>query len=296
MIISTPGLYPNVTPAEYFAGITPTRALSSSVIKRLLATTPADYRYGEEEDNLAMRKGDVVHQLALGKGRGFGVSDHKVWNRTWTDPKHKVNGETPAEFLDRCEREGLTPIKRADHEVAEQMALMLQEQICLALGCMDDAAYLTEVPFAWIEQTQFGPVWCTGMMDVWSEKRLTIIDPKVTAQIHIGPRHAASMGWDIQAAWYLRGLAKIMPEAAGRLIFKNLLVGDKPPHTTRLIRYSEGWRTNAERECERALHIFAKCLHTGQWEGYPPEETWDEPDFSKRNRSILELNEEEIAA
>jgi hypothetical protein len=282
MTVSKPGLYPEITPAEYFAGFTPARALTSTGIKKLLATTAADYRYGEDEGSAAKRLGDVVHQLALGKGAGYAVSDHKRW-----DDRDKDY----AAFRAECERQGLTPIKRKDFEAAEEMADILYEQICVALGCMDDAAYLTEVPFAWVEETPYGPVWCTGMMDVWCADRLTVIDPKVTAQVHAGPRHAVSMGWDIQAAWYLRGLSKIMPHHAGRLTFKNLLVSDKPPHTTRLIRYSEGWRTNAERECERALHLFARCLHANEWPAYPPEETWDEPGWSQAQRLQHELED-----
>ena len=292
MIISTPGFYPEVTPREYFNGFTPTRALTSTGIKRLLNTTPADYRYGETEDTYAKRMGDVVHQLALGKGRGYAVSDHPRWDRRIKDEKHRINGELPGEFLDRCEREGLTPIKRADFEAAEEMAVIVRERIYEAF---DDMGYQTEVPFAWHEETPHGRVWCTGMLDVWSEARLTVIDPKITDRLHGAERQIVAMGWDIQNAWYRRGLTKIMPEAAGRIAFKNLLVSPQWPHTTRLGQITEGWRERAERDCERALHLFARCLHTNEWPGYPAEETWDEPSWSQNLRAQYEIEEEAAA-
>lgn len=277
MTITTPGIYPDMTAREYFAGATPTMALTSSGIKTLLNETPADFIGKKREATAAMRLGDVTHQLALGKGKGYVIS-----------PYDDYRTKDSREWRDAAIASGLVPIKQPDFDAAEAMAAIIRTRIEKALG---GAEYLTEVPFFWQE----GDVWCAGMMDVWCQSLGVVIDPKITGYVH-GERaraHIANMGWHWQNAWYRRGLGKIMPEIAGRVRFANLLISDDEPHTSRLVEISEGWRTGAERDCERALATFAQCMATDTWPGYPDQEVIDEPTWLTNARLMRDMEDEE---
>ena len=278
MTITLPGIYPDITPVEYFAEPCPAPALTNSTIKTLLAETPADAWYNHPGLNpdpeiakasAAMRAGDVVHQLALGKGRGYRITDLERWDR-------RIAGV--AEFLDDCERDGVTPVKAKEFKPFQDMAAIVRDHIEATLegiahkrGQSTPTGYQTEAVFAWIEETAHGPVWCRGMADVWCEELAFIGDPKVTAALTneriVG--HAHKQGWARQAAWYERGFSRILPDLAGRITFGNILIKPKPPHTSRCVSPMEAWRTVAERECEYALGIFANCLHSKRWPGYP---------------------------
>lgn len=281
MTITTPGIYPNITPAGYHRGITPDYALSASGIKILLNETPFDYRYRKRKPATdAMRLGDVAHQIALNQGKGFAIS-----------PYDDYRTKEAREWRDEQIGAGIIPIKQDAFDEASEIAIIIRYRINRAL---DGADYLTEVPFAWIEQTEHGETWCTGMMDVWCPERGIIIDPKITPYLH-GDKaraHIGNMGWHWQNAWYRRGIGKIMPYLEGRVRFKNILVHPDDPHTSRVVEISEGWRAGAEQDCLRALATFAECQSTGIWPGYPEDEILDEPEWSTRMRLMKELEGE----
>lgn len=300
MTITKPGIYADITPTEYFAEICPAPACTNSTIKTLLEETPADAWYAHGALNpdreliaasAEMITGDLVHQLALGKGRGFKVLDFDSFR---TKDAQKERDEAIAL--------GLTPVIAEKFAEAEKMADIVRgriEQTLSAIarkrGVAEPADYQTEVVFAWIEETRWGPVWCRGMADVWCEDLAFIGDPKVTPALTnsriVG--HAQKMGWARQAAWYQRGFASIIPALAGRLTFANILVKPKPPYTARATAPSEAWRTVAERECEQGLATFAHCLSAGIWPGYQEGvETLDAPGWLLREMEIEEEEDE----
>lgn len=300
MTITAPGVYADITPTEYFAEPCPAPALTNSTIKTLLDETPADAWYAHGALNpdrelikasAEMMTGDIVHQLALGKGRGYAVGDFPDW-------RTKASQEFKAAALVA----GLTPIIAEKFAEAEAMATIVRdrieqtlEQIASKRGVKLDG-YQTEVVFAWIEETRWGPVWCRGMADVWCEQLAFIGDPKITAALTNSriTGHAQKMGWARQAAWYTHGFAAIYPALAGRLTFANILIKPKPPYTARATTPSEAWRTVAERECEAGLATFAHCLHSDRWPGYQEGvETLDAPGWLLREMELTEDEDDE---
>jgi hypothetical protein len=274
-LITAPGIYADLTPLQYFAEPCPAPACTNSTIKVLLDETPQDaaYQHGAltpDRDTIKasaeMMMGDVVHQLALGKGRGYKVLPFDAF-------RSKEAKEARDEALDA----GLTPLTEEKFLEAEAMASVVRGRIEQTLahiarkrGAPEPTTYATEVVFAWVEETRHGPVWCRGMADVWCEELGFIGDPKVTGALTNSriAGHTQKQGWPRQAAWYLRGFGAILPAMAGRLTFANILVKPKPPYTVRCTAPMEAWRTVAERECEHGLDLFARCLRAGQWPGY----------------------------
>lgn len=122
-----------------------------------------------------------------------------------------------------------------------------------------------------------------------------VIDPKITQRVHRPDGQIAAFGWDIQAAWYQRGLAAINPEWAGRVRFANLLIHPQPPHRHRMVQISEAWREIAEGDCLRALATFRRCMADNYWPGYADSiEMLEPPPWAVRqamDREIMETEE-----
>lgn len=279
-MITAPGLYPELSASYFTENLTPTPYLSQSGIKTLLSETPFDYRNPTKRKSDDMNFGSIVHALALGKGAKFVVAPYDDY-RTNAAKSWKLEQE----------HLGRIPIKSDKYGDALKIALVVQEKIRVAL---DGADYETEVPFFWQERPaayslnpDIPPTWCSGMLDVWCDERSIALDPKVTSAV-VGPLRAfVNFGWDLQAAWYRRGLEAIMPDRAGRIRFANILVKPMEPFTSRLISINEAWRHGAERECLRALRIFQECTRTGIWPSYPDTvEEMDAPSWLLAQRMM----------
>lgn len=283
-------LIPDVDLEAYYADqLTPDPSLSNSGMKLLLNETPLDFAFNHPRLNpdaeaiaatVAQRRGDVVHQLALGKGRGYAIGEFADWR----------TGAAKA-FRDEAIAEGLTPIKRADFDEAEIMAGVIRDRIKEAL---DGAAYETEVAIIWQEQTSAGPIWCKGLMDVWCEELATILDPKTTARLYDGTveRHLLDMGWDRQASLYPHGVGMVRPELAGRVKFADLMVKPKPPFTSRLVGIDKAWEYSSIKQCQLAIERFGRCLYAGRWPGFGTSvDRLVMPSWEDKRREAAELGE-----
>lgn len=271
--VTAPGIYPELSDQYHGRRLTPTKALSYSGIKILLEQTPADFIAPPKPRTDEMSFGLIVHKMALGKGEKFEIS-----------PYDKYTTNAAREWRDDCLANGHIPIKADKYEEAAAMSAIIVDRIKRAL---DGADYETEVPFFWKE----GETWFSGMMDVWCAELNTVIDPKTTGNVHQFDREITKFGYHIQSTLYRRGLDAIRPEFAGRHNFKLLPVSTDAPYTSRLISISEGWRTGAEMDIERALRAFNGCMATGEWPGYPDEEIMDEPSWQMKLRMDREMAE-----
>lgn len=271
-MITAPGIYPELSERYHAEALTPTRCLTQSGIKVLLHETPFDYANPpEEEPSEEMNFGSIVHSLALGKLERFAISpfdDYRTKDaRAWKE-------ETIAA--------GQIPIKADKYDEAELVAAAIRDRLHSLIG---DADYFTEVPFFWQE----GETWCCGMADIWVPSLSLVIDPKVTGNIGLRAQsHIINMGWDIQAAWYRRGLEAITGQPVR---FCNILAKPEHPFTTRVIGIGEGWHHSAEMECLRALRIFQECEASGVWPGYPDMEELDAPAWLLGQRMMAEVME-----
>ena len=287
------GFFPGIDPATYHADPIEEGSLSNSGIKILLDETPLDFAYQHPRlnpdamesvaDTAAKQRGDLVHQLALGKGRGYAVGDFPDW-RT----------KAAREFRDAAIADGAVPALRGPFEEAQIMADVIIERVKRIL---DGASYETEVAIIWIEDTPEGQIYCRGLIDIWCEERLIILDPKVTALLGNGKpgeekinRHMVNMGWDYQAGFYVRGVERLLPHAEGKVRFGNLMIKPSEPFTSRLLWPDYIARRTALYEMRPALELFAKCQREGRWPGYPEEgETLSLPSFIESRRLDAEI-------
>lgn len=279
ILINEPGIYPGLTSREYFAEPCIEPALTNSGIKTLLGKTPADFAYNhpginpdapEAASTAAKRMGDVCHQLALGKGRGYSVGTFKTWQSN--DAKA---------FKADAENQGKTPVLTHKFDEAKVMSAIMVEKIVETLSEIGEEQglvepdggwpYETEVIFAWIEDTPAGPVWCRLMADVWCEELWTVLDPKFTPMLYEADlsRQVHNMGWAQQATFYRRGVERLVPDAAGRVTFANLMVSPDAPHVSRAVMIEEAWRHRCEVEIQAAVNLFGDCCYRNEWPGFP---------------------------
>lgn len=287
------GMFPGIDPLVYFADPIEEGSLSNSGIKVLQDESPLDFAFQHPRlnpdymekvaDTVAKRRGDIVHQLALGKGRGFAVGPFD----SWRTKESKV-------FRAEAEKAGETPILKHQFDEAKVMAEVIVERVKRVL---DGADYETEVGIIWIEETPAGPIYMRGLIDIWCRERAIILDPKITANLGDGRpgeekinRHAVNMGWDYQAGLYTRGVERLNPDLEGKVRFGNLMIKPSPPFTSRLLWPDFVARRTALFECRPTIQLFAECLHAGKWPGYPEGgESLSLPTFVENRRLDAEI-------
>jgi hypothetical protein len=271
-LISEPGFYLDLTPAQYFAEPCPAPALTNTGIKLLapIGAAPAKFAYQHpaigqppeaQKDTLARHLGRLVHRLALDKGDEYEVSPYDRYQ----------SNEAKAWKAD-VERRGRMPVKPDVLKEAEQMALIVRDRI---ITTCNGYPYETEVVIAWQEDVEIAggkvvTVWCRAMIDVWCEDLMLALDVKTCADANDDPvLRQFSNGYATQDCWYLRGLGKVTGRP-GHIRFGFLFVESEPPYLARPCASTESFRHGAKQDVERALTTFATCLNANEWPGYAP--------------------------
>lgn len=271
MMIDKPGFYPDLPLGDYFADPCPQPSLTRSAIVTLNTLTPAHMAYEHPRltpdaerhaANAAMLRGELVHRLALGKGRDFEIGD-------FADYRTKAAGEWKAEVLAQ-DRIPVLATKFAEAEVLADKAREAIERAC------NGADYETEVALIWQEPSAYGPIWCRALMDVWVPQLGRIIDLKITGTVASEDAmrvHFRKQGWHVQSRWYSRGVVAVAPQWAGRVDFQTLVVEAKPPHCHRAFRLDGEYATLADSQISEGIDFFAGCLSSFGWPGWPEEPT-----------------------
>ena len=115
-------------------------------------------------------------------------------------------------------------------------------------------------------------VWLRARFDWIAEGRGLIIDYKTTENAAAEPfaRRAAQMGYDVQAAFYLRVLEALDPELAGRARFVLVAQEIRAPYALAAYELSEADMSVARRKVETAVAAWWRCLSQDSWPAYPP--------------------------
>lgn len=266
--VTEPGFY-RMTAEAYHGDPCPEPSLSSGAIRKMLERTPRHAfcehpRLGGQRDERSspvMTLGTVVHSLILGAGREFVVIDADSY-RT----------KAAQEQRDAASAAGLTPIIRDQYDKALAMAASASRELS-KIPLVSDALVSgrPEIVAIWRE----GDVWCRSMMDLCptqidADGWWTIYDLKTT-QMALDPntiaRHLVSNGYDVQAAFYSRGLEALLGPAA-RVRFRFLFVESDAPHLCAAFVGSGEMQTTGEQKVIAGISIWQRCIATSNWPGY----------------------------
>jgi hypothetical protein len=262
LVISAPGIYDQIPAVVYHADPTPTPSLSSSIAKRLCLDSPRHAWYEHprlspqpvREERESFDIGTVAHALLLEQQTGVIVVDAPDWR---TKAAREARDAAPA-----TRRVALL----ARHWAAVQaMVGTAREQ----LDAQRDggAAMFTdgrpEQTLIWQEED----IWCRARLD-WLRPG-GIDDYKTTDGSANPERWTRSLffaGYDLQAAFYLRGLKAITGED---VTFRFAVQEIYPPYALSVIGLGPDALMLAEKKILYALEVWRRSLAENSWPGYP---------------------------
>lgn len=269
-MIKTPGLY-NLSDEQYHADPCEVPSLSSSIAKLLLDRTPfhAWYKHPRlnrafDEDESSQDKfnlGSASHDYMLQGGRSIEVVDAKSWQTK--------DARAAKEMILAA---GRIPLLRHQFYQVEEMARMAQIQ--LSESKEDKDAYQVgqaEQTIIWQEPNG---IWCRSKIDWMPDmSRSSIVyDHKTTsgsAHPNAFAKQLFGLGYDVQAAFYLRGLRTLFPAVDWRFRFTPQEV--EPPFLLSIVELPPAVLALADRKVETAIDLWQRCMTTGEWPAYPAE-------------------------
>lgn len=261
----------NLTAADYHAGKDmPAPMLSASIIKILLDQSPAHARLAHaqlnpdhaEEEAAKFDIGTAVHDLFLEGTDKMEVIDAENWRTK--DARAKRSAAYTA---------GRIPLLK--HQVADviSMSAAIADQLAKHEEAAD--AFTEGVPqqtLIWKE----GAVWCKAMLD-WKPNKSDIFSDLKTTGVSANPEAWIrgpffGTGCDIQAAWYCRGISKVLKIKRPR--FQFVVVETTPPYALSVVACGEAVFDYANRRIDHALAIWQRCLESDTWPAYTPRTAW----------------------
>jgi hypothetical protein len=151
-----------------------------------------------------------------------------------------------------------------------------------------------EVTLIWRE----GDVWCRARPDWLHNGRPLFVDDLKTTQGSANPDGWTrgplfDRGYDLQAAFYLRGLLVLFGVEA---TFRFVVAETTPPYACSVIGLSPDVLVLGEKKRRLAVELWGECLRTNRWPGYPTRTCyatlppWEEARWLER-----ELREDPVA-
>jgi len=251
-----------MTADSYHALETPTPALSSSIARKLLGYSPLHAWYahpalgaGASEEREVFDIGTAAHALILeGDESKVVVVDAK-------DYKTKAAQEA----RDTARAAGKVPVIAHRMDDVRRMALTILERLLPHPQPIPLTLGQPEQTLVWREDD----LWCKARLDWLRDDRTAIDDLKTGENANPdawtrGPLFA--LGYDVQAAWYLRGLKAVTGAEAE---FRFVVCETRPPYAVSVIGLGPDVLQLAEKKVRRALDLWRACLETGRWPGYP---------------------------
>lgn len=252
------GFHPNVPADAYHADPAPEPSLSASMAKLLLEHSPMHARHAHPRlnpemvernaDNLDL--GQMAHSLILEGEARVVVVEADDW-RTKAAREQKTEARLA----------GKVPVLAKQWERVRGLVRAFERQAGDLLG-----EGTPEVTMLWREER----CWCRSRID-YLLSTASIVDLKTTA----GSAHPDKLakrifeaGYDIQAAFYSRGVERLTSRPPRRFIFAFLEVD--PPHALCLTEVSPASLAMAMRKVEHAIRVWSDCLRTNHWPGYTP--------------------------
>ena len=262
----TAGIY-DIPAQVYHADPCPAPSLSSSLAQRICLHSAAHARQAhprlnldaEPENNEAFDIGRAAHALLLEGSTAVTVIDAK---------DYRTNVAKDAR--DQAWARGLTPILAPRWNDVQQMVTSLRLQLAQHQDSGSAGMFLNGEPertLVW-QEDGYG-VWCRARLDWLRQTPLSVDDFKTTsgsANPEVWSRSMFQNGWDIQAAWYLRGLQILTGHPA---TFRYCVQETYPPYACSVISLGPDALMLAEKKCLYALDIWRACLTSGDWTGYP---------------------------
>jgi hypothetical protein len=253
-VITKPGLVFGMDDETYHGDPVEGGSLSSGLARRLTEYVPAKAftQHHNRKPTAAMNLGKAAHLGALGAGPELIVWQH--------DGRTKAGKAEKAERADDLAAERIIAVTEEERDQVLGMVAALRSDpaVCALLD-----AGVPEVSIFWQERG----AWCRGRFDLLGDVG---DDYKTTndASARGFERAMSTYGYHQQADFYLRGLRAI-GHPAGDQPMRFICQEKEAPYLVQVHTCDELAMEIAAALNDRAIGIFAECVASGEWAGYP---------------------------
>lgn len=279
--IMKPGIY-EMPEAQYHADPVAGGSFSASIGNILLDQSPLHAWHAHPVLNRAWRP--KVFEAQVQKRLDFGSAVHcLVLEPQNTQAKIAVcdfgdwRKDVAKDARDSARAMNMTPILADDFTRATRMANAVWNQIAESeIGEIMLNGGKAERVAIW--QDEESGVMCRSRMDWLADDYSLILDLKITggsAEPTAYARNALPFG-ELQSSLYPRGIETLNPEK-GRPAFVFACIEDEPPYALSLVALDPTWTALADDKTSEALNIWAECMRTGKWPGYPKRIAYASP-------------------
>jgi hypothetical protein len=265
--IDRPGIY-QIPAADYHLDPCPEPSLSSSIAKKICLDSPLHAFHDHPRLNPLTERdeaehfdiGVAAHALLLEGSAQIAIIDAKDW-RTKAAQEQRAAARA----------EGKTPLLVHVCQDVIRMVGALRAQ--LERHADGGAAMFTdgeaEQTIIWREDD----LWCRARADWLRTDPFACDDYKTTSASANPDQWARTMfnaGFDLQAAWYLRGLRAVTGERLDDpATFRFAVQETYPPFAVSVIALNPDAMLLAEKKILYALEQWSDALASGRWHGYP---------------------------
>jgi hypothetical protein len=265
-----PGVYLDVPDVDYHAD----PALSSTQVRNLLppSSTPAHFRWLADHGRPPTREFDIghaVHRAVTGVGAPWVVPitpegrPYEKWQTN--DAKAQVAAARAA---------GSVPLKAAEVEtVLEMLAALRAHPLAGPLLDLQTGQVATEVSLWWCDEPT--GVDCRARFDIlrrFPNGQVLAVDLKSCDDASLRgftkTVWSDSRRYDQQEAWYRSGAAALDDPVSD---FWFVLQEKAPPYAVGVYRIDVDALAAAHERNHRAVALYAECMASGVWPGYPAE-------------------------
>lgn len=233
--------------------------LSSTGARRILES-PAKFQWARmhpEPPKAAFDLGTAVHSKVLGVGAPTVAIPDEVLASNGA-----VSTKAAKEWIEQARAEGKTPVKA---DVAAQVDAMAESVLANARPLFEQDGHAEASLFATDPETG---VELRARFDYLAPVGVDLKSTGKTASPAAWPRTVFDLGYDVQQEHYqhIRRLIEGEPHP-----FVFVAVETTPPYLVGLHQLDREFVEIGAAKARRARQIYAECLTTGNWPGYPTE-------------------------
>lgn len=264
----TPGIYPNISAEDYHKDPCSEPSLSSSIAVILCESSPAHARAAHpklnpqavNEEKKEFDIGTAAHSILLEGKHSVEVVNAPDW-RTKIAQQQR----------DAAYAAGKVPLLAKVWADVQAMVAATRAQLDAHRDGVDMFKHgAAEQTLIWQEANG---VWCRARVDWLRDGSVgpMAIDDYKTTSASADPeglsRNIFTKGWDIQAAFYLRGLKALT--GGQDAMFRFACQETYAPYALSVLALGPDAMTLAEKRVLYAIEHWGACLKSGKWPGYP---------------------------
>lgn len=193
---------------------------------------------------------------------------------------------------DKAYEEGRIPLLPHQFEQVQAMVREARRQLAAHRDAAD--AFLAGDPertLIWRE----GDVWCRCRLDWLPDQGTRFDDAKSTtdASPDAWQRRCFDLGFDIQAAFYLRGIRAVLgiPNPSFRFVVQEV----DPPYALSVCALMPSAQEMADRKVAAAIELWRRCLKANSWPGYASRTAFLDPPVWTEKRWLEAESRAELA-